>query len=199
MKRLQRVLAFTAVFACLSAELACRPTKVLSASDNVMSESSVLAADTVVDLTPIFPDKAGGTKENPYTISSAYEFTALIRAAKTSSLENVYFVQVCDIVFNEDDAFALNDGILSVAEGKRVLSSYPIASKLSLQRIVRRERLQAARHGFTCAERRIGFIRLYGNRFYQKRLHRKLDLKSVRCLRRHCCKCSHHNRFRLHV
>ncbi len=128
MKRLQRVLAFTAVFACLSAELACRPTKVLSASDNVMSESSVLAADTVVDLTPIFPDKAGGTKENPYTISSAYEFTALIRAAKTSSLENVYFVQVCDIVFNEDDAFALNDGILSVAEGKRVLSSYPIAS-----------------------------------------------------------------------
>ena len=128
MKRLQRVLASTAVFACLSAGLAVRPTKVLSASDNVISESSTLAEETIVDLTPIFPEQAGGTKENPYTISSVYDFSTLIQAAKTSSLENTYFVQVCDIVFNEDASFVINDGVLSVAEGKNVLATYPIAS-----------------------------------------------------------------------
>ena len=131
MKRLQRVLASTAVFACLSAGLAVRPTKVLSASENVISESSTLAEETIVDLTPIFPEQAGGTKENPYTISSVYDFSTLIQAAKTSSLENTYFVQVCDIVFNEDASFVMNDGVLSVAEGKNVLATYPIASDSS--------------------------------------------------------------------
>ena len=70
MKKIQKMLAFTAVFAVLSAEVAINPVPVFSAEkelSDTQETSSVLAGDdSYIDLSPIFPNGNAGTKENPY-------------------------------------------------------------------------------------------------------------------------------------
>ncbi len=120
MKKIQKMLAFTAVFAVLSAEVAINPVPVFSAEkelSDTQETSSVLAGDdSYIDLSPIFPNGNAGTKENPYVISSVYDFEKLRDASLSSSLEDKYFVLTSDITFNNDSVLKANsNGVLSVS------------------------------------------------------------------------------------
>ncbi len=130
MKKLNKILAFASIFAILSTEIAMKPVQVLSAENENPAENATLAGeDSIIDISPIFPDGAAGTKENPYAISTVYDFDRMLTASFTSSLEGKYFVLVNDITFNADSAFSDTNGVLSM-RGGNVRISTPISPNI---------------------------------------------------------------------